>query len=172
MQTRRCLTVCLLLTLVGAACKGKRTGIGGQGTQRMLSTLAMSDPNAEPQLLSGFYAVESRAWRWTAGAFSVQLRTPPGAGQRGATLTVALTISDVVIGKLTDNQLTASINGTTLQSQKYDMPGSYFFSADIPPSMLTADSIKVDFIVDKTMRVDGDKRDLGFIVKSVSIDSK
>jgi hypothetical protein len=176
LETKRYILAALLLALTMAACTGKRNGVTGQNEPDsrapLLSNVAVNDPNAGAQLLSGFYAVENNAWRWTAGTFSVLLKTPPGAGQRGATLTVSLSIPDGVIQKLKDDGITASINGTALKSEKYNMPGPYVFSADVPAAMLTADSVKVDFTVDRTMRPDGDKRDLGIIANSVNITSK
>ena len=173
LESKRYIVVALLLTLTMAACTGKRNGVTAEnepdGRAPLLSNLAMNGPNAGAQLLSGFYALENNAWRWTAGTFSVVLKTPPGAGQRGATLALSLAIPDGVIQKLKDDGLTASVNGIALKSEKYNMPGSYVFSTDVPASMLTADSVKVDFTVDRTMRPDGDKRDLGIIVNSVSI---
>jgi hypothetical protein len=177
LETRRYIVAGFLLTLAMVACTGKRNGVTGENNERdtrapLLSNVAMNDPNAGAQLLSGFYAVENNVWRWTAGTFSVLLKTPPAAGQRGATLTVSLSIPDGVIQKLKGNGITASINGTVLKSEKYDTPGSYVFSADVLASMLTADSVRVDFTVDKTMRPDGDKRDLGIIANSVGISTR
>jgi hypothetical protein len=42
----------------------------------------------------------------------------------------------------------------------------------MPASLLTGESVKVDFAVDKTMRPDGDKRDLAIIANSVGISPK
>ena len=60
------------------------------GNAPLVSTLKMSDPSAKHQLAKGFYQLEANAWRWTAGDFSVVLKTPPGAAQKGATLTLIL----------------------------------------------------------------------------------
>jgi hypothetical protein len=177
LETKRYIVAGLLLTLASVACTGKRNGVTGQNNEPdihgpLLSNVAMNDPNAGAQLLSGFYGVENNAWRWTAGTFSVLLKTPSGAGQRGATLTVAFSLPDVEIQKLKDNGITASINGALVKSEKYETGGSYVFSADVPAALLSADSVKVDFALDRTMRADGDKRDLGIIANSVSISSR
>ena len=50
--------------------------------------------------------------------------------------------------------------------------GSYEYSADIPPSMLTPESVKVDFALDKSLPPDVDRRELGIIVSSVGLASK
>ena len=132
----------------------------------------MNDPEAQNQLLSGFYGIENNSWRWTAGSFSVLLRTPPGSAQRGATLDFALSIPDSTIQKLGKLKLTGSTNGTVLNSAAYDAPGQYHFSADVPPAMLGADSTRIDFVLDKTIQPDGDKRVLGVIANSFTLTAK
>src|SRR5580658_9158243 len=133
LETKRYLPLLLLLTLTGAACKGKHSRVTVQNEEpaagpRLASTLPMNDPHAATQLLSGFYAVENNVWRWTAGKFSVQLRTPPAA-PNGATLALSFTIPDVIIQKLQKIRITASINGMELKSQAYDTAGPYTFNA-------------------------------------------
>lgn len=132
----------------------------------------MNDAAAAPQLLSGFYAVENKAWRWTSGKFSVSLPTPPAA-QNGATVALSLTVPDVIVQKVGKIKVAASAAGSTLNSQEYDTAGPYVLSADIPPGPLLQNAaITVDFTVDKTMRPPGDKRELAIIANSVSITPK
>lgn len=175
-RTKRHLPLLLLLALTSVACTGKHSRVTVQNEEpdtgpRVASTVQMNDPHTAAQLLSGFYAVENNMWRWTAGKFSVQLRTPLAASN-GATLTLSLTIPDVVVQKLKNIKVTASINGMELKSQQYDTAGPYTLSADVPASLLTGESLKADFTVDKTMRPDGDARDLGVIANSVAISPK
>src|SRR5580658_4245555 len=118
LETKRYLPLLLLLTLSSVACTGKHGRVTVQNEEpdtgpRMASTVQMNDPHATAQLLSGFYAVENNMWRWTAGKFSVQLRTPPAA-PNGATLALSFTIPDVIVQKLNNIRITASINGTEL----------------------------------------------------------
>jgi len=167
----------LLLALGSAACQGKHDRVileneQPDAGQRPVSLILMNDSKASAQLLSGFYPVENGAWRWTAGKFSVLLATPPGAAQSGATLTLALTVPDAVITKLKDTTLTALINGTKLQSTKYTKPGPYVYTADVPSSLLTANTVTVDFALDKSMAPGVDKRELGIVTSSVSLNSK
>jgi hypothetical protein len=177
---KRCFSVApfaaLLLALSGVACSGTRSPVDGQNETRnqpMLSAVRMNDSTAGAQLLSGFYGIENNAWRWTARAFSVRLRTPPGAVQSGATLALAFTLPDTVIQKLNTIAITASINGAALKSDEYKTPGANVFSADVPGSLLTGESVDVDFALDKTMPPgDVDKRRLGIIAGSVSLTSK
>src|SRR5580704_8766485 len=105
-MTRRSLTIAattLLALSLNLACSGKHSTTvqndeGDSGAPPpIVSALKMSDPSAKAQLAKGFYPLEANAWRWTAGNFSVTLKTPPGAAQKGATLTLALTVSDIVL---------------------------------------------------------------------------
>lgn len=167
------LSLVFLFALTGGSCRGKNNRLTVQneedGGGRMASTVRMNDPHAGAQLLSGFYAMENGAWRWTAGKFSVLLRTPPEAAQRGGALTLAFTIPDIVIQKLNKVTITASINGMALKSAEFDAPGSYVFSTDVPASALTKDSVRVDFAVNRTLPPGVDKRELGIIAMSVGV---
>jgi hypothetical protein len=172
----------LLLALFASACTGKHDRVTVQNEEedtapRLASTVPMNDPKAAAQLLTGFYPIENNAWRWTAGKFSVRLRTPPGAGQSGtgqsgAALSFSFAIPDVVIRKDKNITLAASVNGMALKSTTYNAPGTYAFSADVPASALAADNVTVDFALDKTMQPEGDKRELGVIAISVGLSGK
>ena len=131
----------------------------------------MSDPSAKVQLTKGFYQLEAAAWRWTAGNFSVTLKTPPGAAQKGATLTLALTVSDTALKQLHSQTLAASVGSTALKSEKYVDAGSHTFTADIPATALTGDTVTIDFSLDNSLPPAVDKRELGVIVSSVGIES-
>jgi hypothetical protein len=52
----------------------------------LLSVVQMTDPAASAQLIRGFYPPEASAWRWTMQNFSVALKPPPGAAEKGAKL--------------------------------------------------------------------------------------
>ncbi len=165
------------LAFTGAACKSQRSRVTVQNEEpppekHLLSTIQMNDPAAAPQLLSGFYAVENNAWRWTAGKFSVSLRVPPAA-QNGATVAFSFTIPDVIIKKVGKIRVAMSAVGTELKSQEYDTAGPYVLSGDIPAGpQLNAESITVDFSVNKTMQPEGDKRELAIVANSVSLAPK
>ena len=167
----------LFLALSGSACKGKHDRITVQNEEedtapRLASTLPMNDSKNAAQLLTGFYSIEDNAWRWTAGKFSVRLRTPPAARQSGATLSFSFTLPDVVIQKDKNLTLAASINGMALKSVAYNAPGTQVFSADVPASALAADNVTIDFALDKTMQPQGDQRQLGVIAISVGLVGK
>ena len=166
----------LVLALTAAACTGKHDRVTVQNeeetTPQMASLVRMNDPKASAQMLNGFYALENNSWRWTSGKFSVLLRTPPGAAAQGAVVTFAFSLPDIAIQKLKSVAITASVNGTNLKTAEFDKPGANIFTADVPPPLLTGESVKVDFALDKTLPQEVDKRILGVVATSVGISSK
>lgn len=163
------------LALAPAACKKKKVRVGGadEETPRMQSVLAMSDPKIEPQLVKGFHGIEAGAWRWTEKQFTVALRPPFAASQKGAKLSVKLTVPPVTIKKLKTVSLSATAAGSALPPETYTTPGEYFYVREIPANLLTGDSLRVDFLLDKAMAPSSvDVRELGIIVTSVGLESK
>lgn len=186
-MTRQHRFVALLsLTAIAlAGCRGKHQRAVVQNeepvdtTPRIASALRMSDTFASDQLLHGFYGVEGGAWRWTAGKFTVALRPPLASAQRGAMLTFAFSIPAVVIQKLHDLTLTASVGNTKLKSETYAKAGNGTFSADVPPGLLSPaallnqDKLVVDFALDKSLPPSpADQRELGVIAVSVGLQGK
>jgi hypothetical protein len=166
----------IFLALTGVACRGKHNRVTVQNEEdnepRMLSTVRTNDPRASAQLMSGFYGIEGNAWRWTAGRFSVLLKTPLAAVQRGGTVNLAFTIPEVITQKLGNIAVTASINGTVLNTGEFKAQGAYVFTADVPASLLGSESVKVDFALDKSLPPGVDQRELGIIATSIGISSK
>lgn len=173
------------LALAGAGCQAKHSSVTSgnegdtntpltvsQGAPSRAALVRMNNPQTASQLLSGFYAIENNAWRWTAGKFSVLLYPPPDAAQRGATLTLKFTVPDVAIQKLGNVMLSASIDGMALPSATYSKAGADTYTADVPASMLATQPVKVDFALDKSFHTDGDARELGIIAASVGLAEK
>src|SRR5579872_2804826 len=104
---------CLLLAALALAPMGCKQAKKVQVQQtveeapRMASLVRMGDPKVEAQLVNGFYGIEGNAWRWSARQFTVVLRPPFGASQRGGRLVLNLTVPPVVIEKLKNVSLTA-----------------------------------------------------------------
>lgn len=167
----------LLAASLNLACSGKHstTVQNDEGEpvagSPLVSVLKMSDTSAKAQLAKGFYGLEANAWRWTSRNFSVLLRTPPGAAQKGATLTLALTVSDAALKQLHSQTLTARIGGIVLKTEKYVDAGSHTFTANIPASALSGDTVTIDFFLDNPLPPGTDRRELGVIVSSVGIES-
>ena len=165
---RWCCSV-LLVTLAFAplGCKRKPAG------PRMASTIHMGDPQTAPQLTSGFYGIEQNAWRWTGRRFSLVLRPPLGAAQKGVTLQLRLTVPPVIVEKLKTIALSATINGTSLPPETYTQAGDYTYTRDVAPALLGGESVRVDFQLDKSMPPSGaDLRDLGVVVLSAGLEAK
>ena len=167
----------LLAISLNLACSGKHSAAvqndEGEPVAKapLVSVLKMSDPSAKDQLAKGFYQLEANAWRWAAGSFSVVLKTPPGAAQKGATLTLALTVSDAVLKQVHSQSLTAAVGATILKSEKYVDAGSHTFTADIPATALAGDTVTIDFSLDNSLPPGTDRREMGIIVSSVGIES-
>jgi hypothetical protein len=137
----------------------------------LVSSLKMNDPNAKQQLASGFSTLEAGAWRWTAGNFSVLLKTPPGAAEKGATVTLNLSVSDAILKQVHSQTLTASVGGKLLKSEKYVDAGSHTFSADVPATALTGDTVTIDFSLDNSLPPGIDRRELGVIATAVVLET-
>jgi len=169
-------TLLAALALVPVGCKqAKKVQVQQtvEESTRMASVVHMGDPKVESQLVSGFYGIEGNAWRWTARQFTVALRPPFGASQRGASLQLSLTVPQVVIDKFKTLALTASVDGSPLPPETYTQAGPYIYKRDVPANLLAGDSVKVDFQLDKAMPPSGgDLRELGIVVNSVSLEAK
>lgn len=165
----------LLAVALAPACKGRKVRSRGtdEETLQMASMLNMGDPKVEPQLVTGFYGVEAGAWRWSARVFTVSLRPPFGSAQKGAKLSVKLTVPPVVIEKNKNVSLSATAGNAALAPETYTTAGDYVYVRDVPAGALTGESVRIDFVLDKAMPPAGaDIRELGIIVFSVGLESK
>ena len=174
MQTKLIL-IATLLTVT--ACRGRhsQTEVKNEEPEtgpRYASMIKMADPATQTQLLTGFYAVES-GWRWTAGNFSLMLRSPVGSAQHGATLSFSFTVPEPAIKRLGPITLTASVSNRKIGSETYSKPGPYTFHADVPPSVLAKETVVIDFSLDKSIPPDAtDRRELGVIAVSAGLEGK
>jgi hypothetical protein len=128
----------------------------------------MADPEAEPQLISGFHAIEQNSWRWTAGRFAVLL--PPPESAAGARLLLRLSVPEAVLRETDSVTLTAILNGLKLGSQTWSKPGEYTFVASLPAGALGPRPFTIDFALDRFLPAGKvEARELGIIVSSVEI---
>jgi hypothetical protein len=170
-----CSLMAMALVLAPIGCKSKKVRVGAtdEETPKMQSVLNMGDPKVESQLVTGFHGIEAAAWRWTEKQFTVALRPPFGASQKGAKLTVKLSVPPVTIERLKSISLSATAGGSALPPETYTTPGEYVYVRDIPASVFTGDTVRVDFQLDKTMPPSGaDRRELGIIVLNIGLESK
>ena len=165
-----CSVLLVPLAFAPLGCKRKEAG---KEAPAMASTVHMGDPRTATQLISGFYGIEQSAWRWTGRRFSVVLRPPSGASQKGATLQVRLTVPPVIVEKLKTISLSATIGGSALPPETYTQVGNYTYTREVAPALLAGASVRVDFEVDKSMPPAGaDARDLGLVVLSAGLELK
>jgi len=144
---------------------------GGPSTA-VASTINMGDPRSSTQLVKGFHSIEQNAWRWTAGSFSVMLQPPPGAPQ-SVNLVVSFGLPEPVIDKLKSVTLSATYNGAALPSETFSTPGDHVYLKPVPASAMTTNVARADFTLDKFLPAGAvDQRELGIVVKSISLESK
>lgn len=167
------LSVCLLLS----GCKQREKKIRLQQTDEDAATLAsmihMGDPRTAPQLLTGFYEIESNSWRWTMGKFAVALRPPRNAAIRGATLRFKFVIPEPVMEKVKKMTLTAAVTGAPLKPQTYTQSGEAEYSRDVDAKLLAGEAVNVEFSLDNFLPAGAiEQRELGVIATSVGFEAK
>jgi hypothetical protein len=140
---------------------------------KLLPAVNMGDPKAEKQLLSGFYAIEANAWRWTGKDFSVALKPLVGSAAQGATLDFELSVPQAAIDKLHNVTLSATVNGAALPPETFSHEGEASYKRELAPYLLAGDVVRVDFHLDKAMPpANGDMRQLGVVARSVALEAK
>ena len=171
-------TVLCALALLASGCSKKANQAAQKdegepaASTALVSSLKMNAPTAKEQLTKGFFQLESGTWRWTAGNFTITLKTPPGAAQKGATLTLNLVASASVLKQVHSQSLSAAVGSQTLKTEKYVDAGAHTFTADVPASLLTGDTVAIDFSLDNSLPPSpADRRELGVIVTAASLDS-
>jgi hypothetical protein len=86
---------------------------------------------------------------------------------------VRVTAPDVLIAKVGTVTLSASVNGQPLPPETYSAAGAYTYERDVPASLLTGGSVKVDFALDKVMPPAGQElRELGIVALSAGLEPK
>ena len=133
----------------------------------------MADPSTAAQLVSGFHGVEQGAWRWTMKKFSVILKPPVGSDQKGATLRCKVFISDDQINRLGPLTLSVDIDGQAVEPETFSKPGDQVYSRPVPPELMKASSVKVNFSLDKAREPDNvDGRQLGVVASVIGLQSR
>ncbi|MBL8221432.1 MAG: Gfo/Idh/MocA family oxidoreductase, partial [Bryobacterales bacterium] len=85
----------------------------GSSTPDLEERINTADEAFAPQLLSGFYHVEERSWRWTRSTFAVALK-PPRKATKGAVLLMQYSLPQQALDQLKEVTITASIDGIPL----------------------------------------------------------
>src|SRR5258706_3657818 len=175
---RRILAIALcVLSVASAGCRRRDRKIRVQQTDEDSATLAsviqMGDPKAAPQLLKGFYNIESNTWRWSMGKFAVALRPPRGASIKGATLHLKFVLPEAVLSKIKTTSISSSVNGTGLAPETYTQPGEFDYSRDVEGRLLPGEAVNVEFTLEKFLPAGMvEQRELGIIVTSIGFEAK
>jgi hypothetical protein len=172
---RQFLTVLLFVSLgVMAACHAPDLAGRTEEEPPLPSTqVQVAAPRASSQLISGWYNVERNSWRWTARRFTVVLRPPVGSAANGATLNFSFTVPNVVITRLHSVTLCAFIQTTRLAPETYQTSGKMTYTRDVPASLLSGETVRVDFELNRAMFPGkGDTRELGVIADRVGLEAK
>jgi hypothetical protein len=135
------------------------------------SIIRMSDLHTEKQLIHGFYDLEAGAWRWTAKEFTVSLKTPEGAAQKGAVLTLQGTVTPDAVQNA-PLEISSSVNGINLSSQAVSKAGELIYRAEVPAEALKDPVVMAEFSLSSTHQAAGDSRDLGVIASVIGLRSK
>lgn len=152
-----------LLALAGCA----------KSTPDLEERINTADEAFAPQLLSGFYHVEERSWRWTKPAFAVALK-PPRKASKGAILVMQYSLPQAVLEQLKEVTISSSIDGIPLQPEKCNQTGMLELRREIPADALQGKTgVKIEFTVNPHLEpTPVDKRDLGLIVHSIGLIKK
>ena len=127
-------------------------------TEPRLAYLRMNDPDAAAQLISGFYNVESNAWRWMARDAAAVLKAPAPPPDHPLRFEMTLYIPDVAPAR----RVIVTLDGATITEQTYSKPGRYTLTA--PVSVASGATPQVTISVDKSFQPPGDARQLGMVV--------
>ncbi len=145
----------------------------GASSAPLASVVHVADPKTSVQLIKGFYDVEHNSWRWTMSKFSVALRAPAGAAQKGAKLSLRFSLPEAVLKTVKSVTISAKANGADVAPETFAKTGDLEYTKDIPASAFTNESVTIDFILDKFLAAGSvDARELGVVVTSVGLEAK
>ena len=138
-----------------------------QDPNSLKSSIRMADPSSATQLIRGFHALEQNAWRWTDGSFSVNVRTPDGANEKGARLMLAFYVPEVSLKELKTMTLSMSVEGQALAPETFSIAGKHELNREAPASSLRKPLTHLEFSLDKFLKTNGVEN--GIIVTSVGL---
>lgn len=159
------LAVILLLAVVCCKARRPRQEILVDDTEPVVRELvAANDASVAGQLISGFYDLESGAWRWTMPRFAIRFRVPAGAREKGAVLRADLVLPAVLFDSTGPVTLAVSVAGQRLDAQTMTRAGNHSLAWRIPAGEMVAETVTLDFSLDKSVPPGAvDPRVLGLI---------
>jgi hypothetical protein len=118
-----------------------------------LESIGMNSAASGDQIVSGVYEIENGQYRWMSGKAVILLKTPP----QPAPVEIRFFIPDQARAR----KVTVLAGDTEVASQTYAAPGAY--------SLITkaASNGTITILVDKTLSVPGDQRELGMVLTQV-----
>ncbi len=122
-----------------------------------LTDLPMNAAEAEQQIVTGIYQLESGQWRWMSQTATILLKPP----KQPTPVTMRFTIPAASPAR----QVTIAVNDQVVASQTYSAPGMYSLSS--PPMKPEGDTAKLTITLDKSFSVPGDNRQLGIILTGI-----
>ena len=163
----------LLFASGGCKRKKKARSTSPEPAAVLLSSVNVADPAGAVQLASGFFELESNSWRWTAPKFTVVLRPPEGAAERGAKLELHLNLPGVVVNRIGAVTLRAEIAGHALAPETYATEGDHVYSREVDAALLRNAGTAIHFSTDQALPPTGaDSRELAIIVTSAAFIGK
>jgi hypothetical protein len=162
---RRLLPIALA---VAAGCQQPPPAPPPEPPRALASMLELGDPDSATQLGTGFYNIEWGNGRWTRQSFSVMLKAPRTAKERGAVLRAKIDLPKALIDQEQKVTLGCTVAGKGLPEETWDTPGGHLFSHDVPA--LTADPVPVSCKVDKRFIAPGDSRELGLVLHVIGLE--
>jgi hypothetical protein len=134
------------------------------------SKVTTGDPKCAPQL-EGFHRIEEEGWRWSSKQFAVTLGMPARRDARTASLTLRCYLPAPLIRKLGPLTLTAKLGGRLVAREVFRRAGPQVLVARLDTATLDPRANTFQFALDKCVEASpSDKRQLGMIVSSISLD--
>jgi hypothetical protein len=131
------------------------------------SAIDVVDPGSAPQLVNGFHPVEPWGGRWTKQSFTVQLKVPAGARERGATLRVKADTPGPLIAQHAV-RFECAVAGRPLPPEPWSTAGAHVYER--PVAGLDAEVVPVACKVDQKFVAPGDARDLGVVLRAIALE--
>jgi hypothetical protein len=164
-----------LCLLAESGCKSRRrqrVEVVVEEEAGLSSKISMSSPHAGVQLIKGFHDPEG-IWRWTQGKFVFTLKVPPGATRKGGTLTLQVTVPEVLMKLVPATTLSCAVAGQNLEPETFSKVGEYFVKRDVPASALSTEAATFDCALSKFIASGVlEERELGVIATSANLESK
>jgi hypothetical protein len=135
---------------------------------KISSSVSSGDERNAGQL-QGLYAIES-GWRWTQREFSITLAKPDVVWNPVARLSLRIYVPEVVIQRLGEITLSASLDQHAFPPQTLARSGDVNFTRDVPVDWLGETNI-FHFSLSKALPPSAsDQRELGIILKTASLE--